>query len=43
LQYTIGYPGHLAPGYAALRRLYERVQRQCAEVFDEPYTSDEKI
>jgi len=37
------YPDHAAPGYAALRSLYERVRRLCAEAFDEPYTLDERI
>ncbi len=37
------YPYHSTPGYAALRRLYERVRRLCAEAFDEPYTQDETI
>ena len=32
------YPDHSTPGYAALRGLYERVRRLCAEAFDEPYT-----
>ena len=37
------YPDHSTPGYAALRGLYERVRRLCAEAFDEPYTPDETI
>jgi hypothetical protein len=37
------YPDHSTPGYAALRSLYERVRRLCAEAFDEPYTPDETI
>ena len=37
------YPDHSKPGYAALRSLYERVGRLCAEAFDEPYTPDETI
>jgi hypothetical protein len=37
------YPDRSTPGYAALRRLYERVRRLCAEAFDEPYTPDETI
>jgi hypothetical protein len=37
------YPYHSTPGYAALRRLYKRVRRLCAEAFDEPYTPDETI
>ena len=37
------YPDHSAPGYVALRGLYERVRRLCAEAFDEPYTPDETI
>jgi hypothetical protein len=30
------YPDHSTPGYVALRGLYERVRRLCAEAFDEP-------
>jgi hypothetical protein len=37
------YPDHSDPGYVALRGLYERVRRLCAEAFDEPYTPDETI
>jgi hypothetical protein len=37
------YSDHSTPGYAALRGLYERVRRLCAEAFDEPYTPDETI
>jgi hypothetical protein len=37
------YPDHSAPGYAALRGLYVRIRRLCAEAFDEPYTPDETI
>jgi hypothetical protein len=37
------YPDHSTPDYAALRGLYERVRRLCAEAFDEPYTPDETI
>ena len=37
------YPDHSTPGYVALRGLYERVRRLCAEAFDEPYTPDETI
>jgi len=37
------YPDHSTPGYAALRSLYERARRLCAEAFDEPYTPDETI
>jgi hypothetical protein len=37
------YPNHSTPGYLALRHLYERVRRLCAEAFDEPYTPDETI
>jgi hypothetical protein len=37
------YPDHSTPGYIALRSLYERVARLCAEAFDEPYTPDKTI
>jgi hypothetical protein len=37
------YPDHSTPGYAALRGLYERIRRLCAEAFDELYTPDETI
>jgi hypothetical protein len=37
------YPDHSTPGYSALRGLYERVRRLCAEAFDEPYTPDETL
>jgi hypothetical protein len=37
------YPDHSTPGYAALRGLYERVRRLCAEAFGEPYAPDETI
>ena len=43
LQDPAEYPDHSTPGYAALRGLYERVRRLCAEAFDEPYTPDETI
>jgi len=37
------YPDHAAPGYAALRSLYERIRRLCAEAYGEPYAPDETI
>ncbi len=37
------YPDHSAPGYVAMRSLYERIRRLCAEAFGEPYTPDETI
>jgi hypothetical protein len=43
LQDPAEYPDHSTPGYVALRGLYERVRRLCAEAFDEPYTPDETI
>jgi hypothetical protein len=39
----VEYPDHATPGYAALRGLYGRVRRLCAEAFDEPYTPDETL
>ena len=43
LQDPTAYPDYSTPGYAALRGLYERVRRLCAEAFDEPYTPDGTI
>ena len=40
LKDSTAYPDHSTPGYAALRGLYERIRRLCAEAFDEPYTPD---